>query len=92
MALTDMIKGYDVSIVGTMEEISGEHFEIIKKAAVDIFEQTGLKVIVTCFHANYHQKVEVPVSHNGKIIGYEIHQDGEVVGLRGVDEPNNEIY
>ena len=86
MALEDMIKGIDVSIVGTMEEIEGKQFNVIQKYAGMIHEETGLKVGIFCFHANYHESIEIPVTHNGKIIGYETHKDGEVIAMRGVND------
>ena len=88
MALEDMIKGYDVAIVGSMEEIHGDKFEIIKQKAVEIKNQTGLKVIVACFYANNHQAVEIPIYHNERLIGYETWQDGEVIAMRGVNDKN----
>lgn len=84
MALENIIKGYDVAIVGNMEEIHGDKFEIIKQKAVEIGDQTGLKVIVTCFYANYHQAVKLPVYHNERLIGYETWQDGEKIALEGI--------
>ena len=84
MALEDMIKGYDVAIVGDFtKEITGEQFEIIKQKAHEIQIETGLKAIVTCFNANYHQSVEYPVYHKDKLIGYETHKDGKVIAMRG---------
>jgi hypothetical protein len=92
MKLKDMIKYYDVSLVGNMKEITGEQFDIIQRAAHRIHEDTGLEVLVTNFYSNWHQRTEIPVYRCGKLIGYEIHKDGQIIALRGPDEPNNEIH
>ena len=55
MALEDIIKGVDVAIVGNMEEIHGDKFEIIKQKAAEIEQETELSVGIFCFNVNYHQ-------------------------------------
>jgi len=84
MALEDIIKGVDVAIVGNMEEIHGDKFEIIKQKAAEIEQETELSVGIFCFNVNYHQCVKYPVYHKEKLIGYEIWQNGEKIALEGI--------